>query len=1033
MTVLPDHKLARDRVARCLHTVVEPARFRRVAELSAEVYQCAEPCSLAHATAATYRPVPLGFRWGPLWSTAWFRFTAELPPGTALDRLYAAIDTGTEACVWQAGIPYHGLSGYHKRVPLTPDFVRDARVTLLVEAAANRMFGQEEWQPAHPGDEIGQLREAHLLEHQPEVDALFYDLFFALQLADTLDTDLPRRRKLIFALNAAVNALDAVDVPGTAARARVALRPALEAPANASAGRCFAVGHAHIDTAWLWPVRETRRKCYRTFATALRLMERYPEYRFQQSQAQLYAFVQADAPQLFEQIRRRVAEGRWDAGGGMWVECDCNLVSGESLVRQILHGTRYWRAQFGTEQSYLWLPDTFGYSAALPQILTQAGIRTFFTQKMSWNQFNKFPHHTFWWAGLDGTPILAHFLTSDTYNSDCTPKQLRYSERAFKQSDRCNTWLYAYGWGDGGGGPTAEMLELLARAVDCEELPRVQLSTVRAFAEALHADARDLPTWDGELYLEYHRGTLTTQAANKRANRRAELALRDVEILHALAPASPAAAYPAAELDAAWKTVLLNQFHDILPGSSIGWVYEDTARDYARLDEQLGTLRSTGLAAWVAAVDTSAARAPLVAVNTLGWPRRAVVALPDGVVASAAQLGETLDGRPAHLVRLTADVPPIGHRVFDAADAALGAPEPEPARADGTLLENAWIRAEFDAAGRLARLLDKRTGRTVTRPGEPANQLVLYDDRPIYWDAWDIDVFYLEKARPVTAPASIRVVESGPLRAALRVERELDGHSRLVQCIRLTCDSARLDFETQVDWHAEHELLRVLFPLDLRSMSATYHTQFGYLQRPTHRNTSWDVARFECCGHHWCDLSEPDYGAALLTDCKYGYSCHGHVLGLSLLRSPTSPDPQADRGTHRFTYSLLPHPGDLRSGGVVQAGYALNVPLHVVPADRHTGPRGAAWSGLSCEQPNLVLETVKKAEDDDRLIVRLHEIWGQRGPTVLRWNPALGQARFVNILEREAPGIAPPDVQGEPGRLSWPHRPFGLYTVAIGG
>ncbi len=1037
--MLYDHKIARNRVQVFIDTVLLPARYRPVSELEIGVFQSAEPCSYAQAAGAKYEPARLGFRFGPAWSTAWFRLRGAVPAGTVLEQLVLLMDTNTEACVWKEGVPYHGLSRHHRYAPLDASFVQNGRVELLVEAAANQMFGITEWRPRTPDEQIGHLTEARLAVVQPEVDQLWHDMSFALQLVDVLDEAAPRRGKLLFALNAACNAALPNDLPGTAAAARAALGPVLRAPANASAGDCYATGHAHIDTAWLWPLRETRRKCYRTFSTALRNMERYPDYRFQASQAAQYEFIRQDAPEVFEQIRRRVASGQWDAGGGSWVECDCNLVSGESLVRQILYGTRYWQQHFGIAQSYLWLPDTFGYSAALPQILVQAGMRVFFTQKISWNQFNKFPHHTFWWAGLDGTKILAHFLTSDNYNANCSPKELRYSERAFKQSDRCNTWLYAFGWGDGGGGPTAEMIEMLRRSADCEEMPRARMATVREYVDVLHAEAQALPTWDGELYLELHRGTLTTQGANKRHNRKAELRLRDVELLHALP--RPGADYPSAKLEQTWKTVLLNQFHDILPGSSIGWVYDDCARDYAQVDAALAELEQTGLQKWAAGADTSGAKHPVVAVNTLGWQRSGVVELPGEVPAETqtlaalggetapVQTGQTLDGTPARL-GLVRDVPAVGHRVFDAQGGAAK-PGFVPVRGTSATLENEWLRAEFDAAGRIVSLRDKRAQRELLQAGEPANQLVVYEDRPQCWDAWDIDVYYLEKGRPVAEPARVTLVEAGPLRATLRVEHAL-GQSRVKQDIHLTCASPRLDFETWVDWRGDHELLRVLFPLDLRSAHASYHTQFGQLQRTTHFNTKWDLGHFECCGHHWADLAEPDYGAALLSDCKYGYSCHGHVLGLSLLRAPTNPDPQADRGEHRFTYSLLPHTGDLRTGGVVQAGYDLNVPLRVVSATPHAGPRGATGSLLTCAAPNLVVDTVKKAEDDGRVIVRLYEAWGQRGKAVVRWDPALGSAKFVDLLESGPTPIEVLVERSAAGEIVFGYRPFGLYTLALG-
>jgi len=547
------------------------------------------------------------------------------------------------------------------------------------------------------------------------------------------------------------------------------------------------------------------------------------------------------------------------------------------------------------------------------------------------------------------------------------------------------------------------------------------------------------------LYLEYHRGTLTTHAANKQANRRCELRLRDIEILHALSP-NGLDDYPAAKLDACWKTVLLNQFHDILPGSSIAWVYEDSARDYARLDTDLGTLESAGLDGWLAAADTSSAECPIVAVNTLGWPRTELIELPSDApttrgrlsavgapTSSPVQAGVNAKGETIRLA-IAENVDPIGHRVFDLAGdggPARDAMTCEPARATDRSLENQWLRIEFDDAGRIDRLFDKRVSREILPKGEKANQLVLYEDRPNSHDAWDIDVFYLEKPHALEDRAKLQLIENGPLRATIRIERPIGTHSRLSQHIQLSCCSPRMDFETHLDWHGDRQLLRVLFPTILRSDFASYDTQFGYLRRPTHFNTSWDLAKFECCGHHYCDLSEPDYGIALLSDCKYGYSCHGNVLGLSLVRAPTYPDPTADRGEHRFTYSLLPHPGDLCRGGVVQAGYELNVPLRIATSERHPGPRGVHYSAMQCTPANVVIDTVKKAESSDRLIVRLYEAFGQHGATALDWEASRGPAKPVDLLERPSSSIMTAE-RSEPGCIQWPHRPFGLYSVAIG-
>ncbi|MDH7570868.1 MAG: glycoside hydrolase family 38 C-terminal domain-containing protein, partial [Armatimonadota bacterium] len=682
----------------------------------------------------------------------------------------------------------------------------------------------------------------------------------------------------------------------------------------------------HIDVAWLWPLRETVRKCSRTFATALRYMQKYPEYRFGQSQPQLYAFTREHYPALYQRIKEAVQAGRWEPVGAMWVEADCNIPSGESLVRQVLHGKRFFMEEFGVETEILYLPDVFGYSAALPQILKKSRVHYFMTQKISWNQFNKFPHHTFWWEGLDGTRIFSHFLPADTYNGVFTPEELRRAERNFRDSDRASSWLYLFGYGDGGGGPTAEMLEAAKRVKDLDGVPRVEQEFARDFFRRAAAEAKDLPVWVGELYLELHRGTYTTQAHNKRMNRRCEFLLRDAEFLSAIRPGG-LSGYPREALDRCWKLVLLNQFHDVIPGSSIGWVYEDSRRQYDEVARTGHSIVEDALKALSASIDAAGLSHPVVVWNTLSRPGREVVSYPleehaPGSVVSArgerwpVQVVEGEDGRRALFV---AEVPPCGYAVYDLSSAEAGGSEFDSVTVGDGYLENGVLRVEWDGRGLLTRVFDKRCGREVLAAGAAANLFQLFDDRPNNWDAWDVDVFYAETGRDLTEVAGIRIVERGPVRGAVEFCRHF-GNSSIRQVMRLSSGSARLDFVTEVEWHESNALLKVAFPVAINASRATYEIQYGHVERPTHINTSWDMARFEVVGHKWADLSEGDYGVALLNDCKYGYDVRGNVLRLSLLRAPKNPDPNADMGRHLFTYALYPHPGDVRLGAVVAEG-----------------------------------------------------------------------------------------------------------------
>ena len=619
-------------------------------------------------------------------------------------------------------------------------------------------------------------------------------------------------------------------------------------PARSGGHRVSAVGHAHLDTAWLWPLRETVRKCARTFATAVSLMDEYPEYRFACSQAVHLAWTKEHYPDLFERIRIKVATGQFEPTGSMWVEPDCNLPGGESLVRQLVYGKRFFLDEFGIETRDAWLPDVFGFTAALPQIFRRAGVEWFLTQKLSWNQYNVMPHHSFQWEGIDGSRVFAHFPPADTYGGNMTVDELRKGVDRFLDHGIASRSLYPFGHGDGGGGPTAEMLEAARRMGDLDGVPPVVIEGPRAFFEAAAGEAADWPVWVGELYLELHRGTYTTHADVKLGNRQGELALREAELW--AATLLPAAEYPGAELEDSWKTLLLHQFHDILPGSGIHWVYEDSARDHAAVLDDATDVVDRAVTALVDTVDTTGHVQPVVVLNATAHDRSGLL---------------EIDGEAVALV----DVPACGYAVHD-----LASPLPEretPALSAGTdHLENERLRLELDGDGLLTSVYDKVAGREALAPGARANLFQLHPDRPNFFDAWDVDRFAFDTVEELTGLDSIEVVESSPLRVALRVTRSF-GSSRVTQRISLATGSSRIDFATEVDWHESHRFLKVAFPVAVHSPRATYEIQFGHLERPTHENTSWDLARFEVSAQQWADLSEGDYGVALLNDCKYGY------------------------------------------------------------------------------------------------------------------------------------------------------------------
>ncbi|MDQ1517788.1 MAG: alpha-mannosidase, partial [Actinomycetota bacterium] len=962
--------------------VVEPAVFGPGRPLTITAHHLdGEPVTPAEALRRPYAPFAVGDAWGPRWGTTWFRLQGRIPSEWAGDEVALRLEAtrggtdvpGGEFLIFSTSggvaTPLIGLSAQHAAASLTPCAAGGEEVDLHVEAAANpttpedRMVGYDwpELRPDPGGAPGFVLSRGELAVRRPAVRALALDLRLAIGLAVQEEAGTVAGRAARDVVAAAVAAVDPDDVPGSAATARAALAPLLAArgagatngsaapvgpapvsparvgPARVSPARVSAVGHAHIDTAWLWPLRETVRKCARTFATAVALMADFPEYRFVCSAAQHLAWMEEHYPELFARIAERVRTGQFVPVGGMWVEADCNLASGEALVRQLVLGKRYFADRFGVDCREVWLPDAFGYTAALPQIMAAAGVEWFVSQKLSWNETNRFPHHTFWWEGIDGTRVRAHFPPADTYNGDMSLGQLFLSAREPRS-------IYPFGYGDGGGGPTREMLEAARRLSslqgDFDRMPVVALEAPAAFFAAVEADPAPLPVWVGDLYLEKHRGTFTSQAGIKRGNRRGEAALQAAELWTAAAGTDAAA-----ELDAAWRLLLTNQFHDILPGSSIRWVAEEAEAQLAEVERRAGAVAARALDAIAASVDTAGFRQgrqveppsfrqgrqveppsvadPAVVFNATPFRRRAVVAV---------------DG---HLRFV--DVPPLGWATVGGGAGRLPGGE-APVEVGARWMANGHLSLEWDADGRLTRVFDHDHDREVLAEGAVGNLFQLHEDRPRDYDAWDVDRDYLDHVTDLagdalTGPVEIAIVEAGGLRGAVRFRRTF-GASVIDQTMVLDAGSRRVDFVTDVDWHEDHKFLKVAFPVAVHAAAARFEIQFGHLARPTHANTAFEQARFEVCAQRWADLSEAGYGVALLNDSKYGYDVRGHTLRLSLLRAPTAPDPLCDRGRHRFTYALLPHDGDLAP--VIAAGYALGAPLAVRAPRPADGAAGAA-------------------------------------------------------------------------------------------
>lgn len=860
--------------------------------------------------------------------------------------------------------------------------------------------------------------------------AFFYDLTVAVEIARELAEDQPWKHELIRIITSVVNLLD-LRKPFSA-KFYASLHQAAELLKNEfydkTAGHeeiiATCIGHSHIDVAWLWTLEQTREKVTRSFTTVLKLMEEYPDYVYISSQPQLYQFIKEDHPEIYARIKERIAEGRWEAEGAMWLEADCNLTSGESLVRQILFGTRFFAREFNIENEVLWLPDVFGYSAALPQILKKSGIRCFLTTKISWNQFNRIPYDTFMWRGIDGTEILTYFINTiypgpshhpygATYNSLITPHILAGSWERYQQKDLNNDILIAYGFGDGGGGPTAEMLEYASRLKKgLPGCPSVKLGKVSDFVAKLAAKVADekyLPKWAGELYLELHRGTYTSMGRNKRYNRKSELLYQDVEFLAVMAMIL-GEEYPQARINQGWETILLNQFHDILPGSAIKEVYETSSEQYEALLYQ-----GKGLAA--KSLDAVASRIGLeqpsvVVYNTLAFERNDLVMLelpadpPFRSVIDATgtvlPLQTVTDGCNRQVMFHAQGLPSKGYQTFTLSPLPAAAS----AMADAGLsvspakLENQYFLIEIDSKGTISSLYDKVNERQVLQAGQRGNKLQAFEDKPLNWDNWDIDIYYQEKEWEIDAVAEVAVLEAGPVRGGLLIKKKFQD-STVIQKIYIYRDIARIDFDTWVDWREDQLLLKVAFPVDVHADKATYDIQFGNVERPTHWNTSWDWARFEVCAQKWADVSEEGFGVSLLNDCKYGYDIKEGNMRLTLLKSGNDPNPQADREEHHFVYSLFPHAGDWRDGKTVQMAYRLNVPLYAKFEEAHFGSYPAQFAFFALDQENVILETVKKAEDSGAVILRLFECHHKRSKVKLTCYNQLAKVWECNLMEKE--------------------------------
>ncbi|MGV2881705.1 alpha-mannosidase [Paenibacillus taichungensis] len=928
-------------------------------------------------------------------------------------RTGAGNNSGFESLLFLNGKPYQGVDSNHQEV-----FLENDTAGCTLELTFRLWSGLEGG--GKPASQEHRFHRAELTYLDEAADNLYYTGRAALAVCRQLADNQTEKHELLMLLNRAFNILD-WSKPGSEAfyssilEADVLLRTQMAELKKEHPVTVTAVGHTHIDVAWLWRLTHTREKAARSFSTVLRLMKQFPEYIFLQTQPQLYEYIKQDYPELFAEIVERVSERRWEAGGAMWLEADCNLTSGESLVRQILYGTKFFREELGVECKYLWLPDVFGYSWALPQILRKSGIDTFMTTKISWNQYNRMPHDTFQWRGIDGSEVLTHFITTPegpessasyyTYNGTIEPYSIQGIWDKYRDKNLNRELLLSYGYGDGGGGVNREMLEMRRRLEYIPGIPNVKTGRADEYFERLNETIKHtdqyVHTWDGELYLEYHRGTYTSQAYNKRMNRKLELLFREAEWLQVMMAAESGTftKYPAQELFEGWKIILRNQFHDIIPGSSIREVYEDSRIEYAEA-ERIGRSAANEALKGLIALSGEPCDTEYTVCNSAFFDRTDLVT----VVCADTENKQWRDeaGRVLRSQRLGNEwlievpaVPMMGTTLIKA-NAMDVCEEDIPFVWKDSVLTTPLYILEWNAAGQLVRIYDRKAEREVLAAGEYGNVLQVFEDKPKMYDAWDIDLYYLEKKQEITDLCSVQFVECGPVAAVLQFTwRYMD--SSIVQKVKVYSMSGRIDFETLVDWHEQHQLLKTAFPIAVRATEATYDIQFGNVKRPTHWNTSWDYARFESVGHQWADLSERYYGVSLLNDCKYGYDIKDHVMRLSLIKSATEPDWSADQGEHRFTYALLPHMGDWATGRTVEEAWSLNNPLIAVEGAYSSG---TGKSLIRTEATGIAIDAIKMSELGDGFIVRMHEYMGSRSMITLRSDYKIGSWQLCDLMER---------------------------------
>lgn len=992
-----------------------------------------------------WRDFQTGDLWGGRDRHCWFRTKVQVPAefqGQTIALNLKTFDEGWDAVnpqfiLYIDGEHIQGLDINHREVILT-DSAEVGKVYNIDLHAYGGMVAD---------------RKASLYGELVLVDKLIRELYFNIQVpiwvCEKLSKEDKRRIDMLNVLNEAVNILDlrktySDEYYNSIREANEFLKIEFyDKLCGKEEVIATCVGHTHIDVAWQWTVAQTREKAARSFSTVLKLMEQYPEYKFMSSQPVLYKFLKEDYPKVYEKVKEKVKEGVWEPEGAMWLEADCNVTSGESLVRQILFGKRFFEKEFGVKNEILWLPDVFGYSAALPQILKKSNINYFMTTKISWNQFNKMPYDTFMWKGIDGTEVLTHFITTKdpyqdpsmhftTYNGQIHPGAIMGAWERYQQKNINDDVLVCYGFGDGGGGATYEMLEVGRRLnKGIPGCPKVEMGTAKDYFRNMEEKVkgnRYLPKWSGELYLEYHRGTYTSMARNKRDNRLCENLYEASEKFNSFNTVL-GGSYPQEALNKGWENILLNQFHDILPGSSIQEVYEVTKEEYRSLLENGSYTLNKALSSLAGRINVD--RNAVVVFNSLSYERNDIAkfSVPENIVnpilfdeEGKRVICQRIEGGEA--VFFAKEIPAQGYKTYYIVDDQVKCSD-SLININSSCIENDFFQICLDEKGQIKSFYDKKNNRELLKSGEKGNVLQAFEDKPMNFDNWDIDIFYKEKMWNVDDIQKIEVVENGPVRAALKIERRfLD--STIIQKIFVYRDIDRVDFETYVDWKQSQVLLKVAFPIDINTNKATYEIQYGNIERPTHSNTSWDVARFEVCGQKWADISEGDFGVSLLNNCKYGHDIQEGTMRLTLIKSGIEPNPTTDQEEHYFTYSIYPHRGEWKDSETVSMAYNLNVPLYARIEQAHKGELPLKLSFINLDKNNVMIETVKKAEDGDEFIVRMYEFHNKRSKVTMEFFKDIVSVNECSLMEEDIKSF---DIKDN--KVEFVIKPFEIKTFKV--